>query len=85
MAIDKLKFCNCLTVDERINIQDAILFARSKIIDNEEKLEQGKLSNKISKDVYDNMKKDNSRRNKIFEELSAKIENTPRCSEIGLE
>ncbi len=85
MAIDKLKFCNCLTVDERINIQDAILFAQSKVIDNEEKLEQKKLSNKISKDVYDNMKKDNSRRSKIFEELNAKIENTPRCSEIGLE
>jgi len=84
MSSDKLKFCNCLTTDERIDIQDAIIFAQSKIIDNEEKLEQEKLSNKISKDVYDNMKDDNARRSKIFEELSVKIENTPRCSEIGL-
>jgi hypothetical protein len=85
MTTDKLKFCDCLTLDERINIQDAILFAQSKIIYNEEKLEQEKLSNKISKGVYDNMKNDNIRRSKIFEELHIKIENTPRCSKIGLE
>ncbi len=76
---DKLKFCDCLTIDEWIDIQDAILFAQSKIVDSEEKLEQKRLSNKISKDAYDYMKDDNIRRSKIFEELSAKIENTPRC------
>jgi hypothetical protein len=63
----------------RINIQDAILFAQSKLIDTEEKLEREKLSNNISKDAYDYMKKDNIRRSKIFEELRIKIENTPRC------
>jgi hypothetical protein len=66
MNTDKLKYCDCLTLDERINIQDAILFAQSKIIDAEEKLEQEKLSNNISKDAYDYMKKDNIRRSKIF-------------------
>lgn len=79
MTTDKLKYCDCLTLDERINIQDAILLAKSKIIDNEEKLEQEKLNNTISKGVYDNMKKDNIRRSKIFEELGIKIEHTPRC------
>jgi hypothetical protein len=79
MTKDKLEFCECLTTDERINIQDAILYAQSKIIDNEEKLEKEKLSNEISKGIYDNMKKDNTRRSKIFEELHTKIENTPRC------
>ncbi len=61
------------------NEQDAILFAKFRIIDNEEKLEQERLNNKISIDVYNNMKNDNIRRSKIFEELRIKIENTPRC------
>jgi uncharacterized membrane protein len=81
MTKDKLEFCDCLTTDERIDIQDAILFAQSHIINNEEKLEQEKLSNKISKEVYDYMKKDNIRRSKIFGELHIKIENTPRCKQ----
>ncbi len=81
MIKDKLEFCDCLTTDERIGMQDAILFAQSHIINNEEKLEQEKLSNKISKDVYDYMKKDNIRRSKIFGELHIKIENTPRCKQ----
>ena len=48
-------------------------------MDDEKKLEQEKFINKISKDTYDNMKKDNIRRSKIFQELIIKIENTPRC------
>ncbi len=79
MTKDKLEFCDCLTTDERIGMQDAILFAQSKIIDDGEKLEQEKLSNKISKEAYDYMKNDNTRRSKIFGELHIKIENTPRC------
>jgi len=79
MTKDKLEFCDCLTTDERIDIQDAILFAQSNIIDNQEKLEQKKLSNEISKESYDYMKDDNIRRSKIFQELHIKIENTPRC------
>lgn len=79
MTNNKLEFCDCLTTDERIGIQDAILFAQSKVNNDEEKLEQEKLSDKISKRTYDNMKNDNIRRRKIFEELDVKIENTPTC------
>lgn len=85
MATDKLRFCECLTLDERIDLNDAILFAQSNIINSDAMLEKEKLNNKIEADIYDRLKKDNDRMQKKFRNLQKKIENTPRCLDIGKE
>ncbi len=79
MNSKKLQFCECLTTDERLSLQDAILYGHSKLDDINRDIEQLLVTGNIPKDIYNNIKKDNTRKINIFIELRSKIENTPRC------
>ncbi len=76
---NKLEHCECLTLDENLAINDAILYGHSALYHEKEKLDIENAEGKIETEIYENIENYLKDKHKRLNDLAIKIDNTPIC------